>query len=167
VDLGITVAVLAENGGGAPLLIVPRFEAAFLPPSGGKRGAASDEQQGQQQGQQQHQQRGGEPSGQQQLQANGVAESGRQSSCSLAKAGHTLSTQLVTVDSGMLSVETPSLAASVSALTAGGGVGHGLILLVPLVLGLGKVGLEAWLQPGCGALASVGQVYLLLRSTCF
>ncbi|EFN56996.1 hypothetical protein CHLNCDRAFT_143632 [Chlorella variabilis] len=115
VDLGLTVAVLAESGGGAPLLVTSRFEPAFGaggPPSQGQDAAA---QQGQQQEREQRQRQQG---------TDGSAAA---------------AAELVPVGSGMLAVEPPSLAASVSQLTGGGGGGRGLVLLVPLVLGLGKL----------------------------
>lgn len=116
-DFGVTVAVLAEPGGGAPLLVPSRFEAAFESSSGG----------------------GGSSAGQDEQQQGDEAQE------AAAEASYP---DLVSVDSTTLAVESPSPAAALAASTCqlsinGGGGGHGsskgLILLVPLVLGLGKV----------------------------
>lgn len=132
-QLGLTVAVLAESGGGAPLLVTSRFEAAFAAPGSGDATLDSGAQQPPPQQQQQQ--------CQQQQHQNGY-------SCSrtVGAAG------LEALDSGTLAVEAPPLAASLAALGSGR---RGLLLLVPLVLGLGKVGLAVgtWLRfsPLCTA----------------
>ncbi|PSC76415.1 cysteine protease atg4b [Micractinium conductrix] len=118
-DLGLTVAVLADAGGGAPMLVAPRYEAVFTAVDGGGGAAGGAD---------------GSPDG---------------SSSSGAKRGQPLQLQtepsapeLVSLDSCTLAVEAPLPAAALArgaAAAGGGGARRGLILLVPLVLGLGKL----------------------------
>jgi cysteine protease ATG4 len=145
-DMGLAVEVLGDNGGGAPLLVAGRFEAAFAPASAGGSGAAGEEQE----------------HGQQQVQGGRAAQQngGRQAP---AAAAATAPAELVPLDSGTLAVEVPppaaALAASTAQLAGVGCSGRGLVLLVPLVLGLGKVrrccscsvDRSGWLGGGAGA----------------
>jgi hypothetical protein len=129
------VAVLAESGGGAPLLVTSRFEAAFAAPGSGDATLDSGAQPPLHQQQQQ-----------QQCQQQQQHQNGYGCSRTVGAAG------LEALDSGTLAVEAPPLAASLAALGSGR---RGLLLLVPLVLGLGKVGLAVgtWLRfsPLCTA----------------
>lgn len=112
-DLGVTVAVLADAGGGAPLLVASHFEGTF------QSGGGSSESVGQRQ-------------------QDGTAAA----AAAAAAPAEADPAYLVPVDNGTLAVEASSpaaaLVASTCQLSLGSG-GRGLILLVPLVLGLGKV----------------------------
>lgn len=162
-DLGLTVAVLADAGGGAPLLVPARFEAAFSSSGGcsggGQQGQAGEQQHQLEQQAPRHEQATDERQREDEQQraegeAGGVG-------AALAGLGHgppaaeDSAPELISLDSCTLSVEAPLpaavLAASVGqrgggdragSRAAGGGAvpcRRGLILLVPLVLGLGKV----------------------------
>lgn len=146
-DLGLTVAVLADAGGGAPLLVPARFEGAFAGGCGGsvQQAKAREEQQEQLQQQQDAEQQEGDR-----------GQHGRLGGAA-AGLGHGLlaaeesAPELISLDSCTLAVEAPLPAAALAASVGGGGGGsggergggtpcrRGLILLVPLVLGLGKL----------------------------
>lgn len=127
-DLGVTVALLAEAGGGAPLLIVGRFESVFE--AGAAGGGAAGKEGGRQR----------------QDRDDPAAAASAAAGAAAPAVAESDSTELVSVDSSTLAVEAPSPAAALAAsthqlsLNGGGGGSRGLILLVPLVLGLGKVG---------------------------
>lgn len=135
VDLGLTVAVLADSGGGAPLLVASRYEPALAVAAAGK---LAQQQQQQHVGKQQPQQ--------QQQELQGLGEQGGIAAAAAEEAGHcslgpvtaasAASAELVAMDSGTLAVEASPLAAGLAQLSGGQ---RGLVLLVPLVLGLGKV----------------------------
>ena len=124
-DLGLAVEVLGDNGGGAPLLVVGRLEAVFAPSAAGG-GAAAEGQEEVDRSQQQNGER----------QAVGVATAA-------AATAAAEPAELVPLDSGTLALEAPppaaALAAGTAQLAGAGCNGRGLVLLVPLVLGLGKV----------------------------
>ncbi|KAI3434857.1 hypothetical protein D9Q98_002911 [Chlorella vulgaris] len=135
VDLGLTVAVLADSGGGAPLLVANRYEPALAVAAAGK---LAQQQQQQHVGKQQPQQ--------QQQELQGLGEQGGIAAAAAEEAGHcslghvtaasAASAELVAMDSGTLAVEASPLAAGLAQLSGGQ---RGLVLLVPLVLGLGKL----------------------------
>lgn len=138
-DLGVTVAVLADSGGGAPLLVATRFEAAF---AGGSGSGVSGGKQAEQQ-QQDTQQNGSSAAMATAAPAAGAGPP------DAAAAAAEAQPELVPVDSCTLAVEAPSPAAALAASTGhlslkGGGTAgsRGLILLVPLTLGIGKVSFE-------------------------
>lgn len=118
------------------MLVAPRYEAVFTAVDGGGGAAGGAD---------------GSPDG---------------SSSSGAKRGQPLQLQtepsapeLVSLDSCTLAVEAPLPAAALArgaAAAGGGGARRGLILLVPLVLGLGKVG-AARAQRPVGVTASVAE----------
>ena len=127
-DLGVTVAVLADAGGGAPLLVASRFESAFAGSRSKEAGLGESPPQ-----------QNGPAAAAGTWEAAGAAGDA-------ATAAADAQPELVPVDSCTLAVEAPSPAAALAASTGhlslnGSGTtgSKGLILLVPLTLGIGKV----------------------------